>query len=87
VTDEASRILDAAMQLPEAERAELATMLMASIGDGFATEEIKAAWMAEVKRRMAALERGETSLVDFDEMMDRLRAKVRHVRERRASTG
>jgi putative addiction module component (TIGR02574 family) len=87
VTDEARRILDAAMQLPEAERAELAELLTESIGEGFATEEIKAAWIAEVKRRMTALERGETTLVDFDEMMNRLRAKVRRVRERQASTG
>jgi hypothetical protein len=60
---------------------------MDSICDDFATEEIKAAWIAEVKRRMAALERGETALVDADEVMSRARAKVQRMREQKASSG
>jgi putative addiction module component (TIGR02574 family) len=87
VTDEARRILEAAMQLPEDERAELAATLMDSVSDAFASDDVKAAWIVEVRRRMAALERGESSLVDFDDAMDRFRAKVQRVRERRASTG
>jgi hypothetical protein len=87
VTDEADRILDAALQLPERERAELAVMLTDSIGDGSSPEEVRASWLAEVQRRREALARGEETLVDFDDMMARLRAKVHRSRERRASTG
>jgi putative addiction module component (TIGR02574 family) len=77
VMTEASRILDAALELPEAERAELAAILMDSIGDGSSPEEIQAAWIAEAKRRLAAIERGESTPVPLDDMMARLRAKVR----------
>lgn len=87
VTAEASRILDAAMKLSEAERAELAATLTDSLGDGSSPEEIQGAWLAEVKRRREALEAGEETLVDFDDMMARLRARVRRTRERQASTG
>lgn len=87
MTDAANRVLDAAMQLSEAERAEIAEILMDSISGGFADEDIKAAWVAEAKRRLAAFERGETTLVDADEMIDRLRSKVRSTRPRRTSAG
>jgi hypothetical protein len=63
------------------------TRILDSVTDGFATEEIKASWIAEVKRRMAAIERGETELRDFDDVMDELRAKLRRARERHSSTG
>jgi hypothetical protein len=57
------------------------------IGDGSSTEQIEAAWLEEVKRRLAAYERGELQAVDYEEMMRRLRAKDRRPRPRRASAG
>lgn len=87
MTDEANRILDAALQLTDGERAEIAAILTDSIGDGSSPEEVRASWLAEVKRRREALARGEETLVDFDDMMARLRAKVRRSKERRASAG
>jgi putative addiction module component (TIGR02574 family) len=87
VTDEASRILDAALQLSERERVQIAAILTDSIGDGGSPEEIQASWIAEAKRRLAAYERGETTAVDFDAMMVQLRANVRRMSDRRASTG
>jgi putative addiction module component (TIGR02574 family) len=85
MTREASRVLEAAMELPEAERAEIAAILTDSIGDGSSPEEIEAAWIAEAKRRLAAIERGESTPVPLEDMMRRLRAKVR--RTRQASAG
>ncbi|MFV8751808.1 addiction module protein [Nannocystaceae bacterium ST9] len=87
MTDHATSILEAAMRLPEAERAELVAILADSIGDGSSPEEVEASWLAEAKRRAAAIERGELGLVDSDEMMARLRARVRQVRDRHAATG
>ena len=87
VTDEASRILDAAMKLPSAERAELAAILTDSIGDGSSPDQVQAAWLEEAKRRLAAYERGELQSVDFEDMMRRLRAKDRRPRPRQASVG
>jgi DNA-directed RNA polymerase specialized sigma24 family protein len=50
VSDEARRILEAAMRLPDAERAALVALLEDSIGDGTSLEEIEAAWIAEAER-------------------------------------
>ena len=79
--------MDAALQLPDHERAEIALILTDSIGDGSSPAEVRASWLAEVERRREALARGEETLVDFDDMMARLRAKVRRSGERRAPTG
>jgi len=84
VTDEASRILAAALQLPESKRAEIAAILASSIGDGASPEEIEASWIEEAKRRAEAIDRGELELVDSEDMMARLHARARRVRERRA---
>ena len=65
------------MQLPEAERAELAAILMDSVGDGSAPEAVQAAWIAEAKRRLAAVERGESVPVQLEDMMARLRSRRR----------
>ena len=39
-------------------------------------EEIEAAWAEEVERRIAARERGETSLIDSDEVVAAARARI-----------
>lgn len=75
------------MKLPSAERAAFAAILTDSIGDGSSPEEVEASWLAEAKRRAAAIDRGELELVDSEEMMARLRARVRRGRERQAATG
>jgi putative addiction module component (TIGR02574 family) len=87
VTREASEILDAALALSRAERAELAAILADSVGDGASPEQIQAAWLAEAKRRLAAYERGELEAVDYEDMMRRLRTKDRRPRPRQASLG
>lgn len=43
MTDEAARILELAMGLPESERAAIVVVLLDSIGDGSPPEEIEAA--------------------------------------------
>lgn len=88
MTDEASRILRDALTLPDAERAELAAILADSIGDGSSPEDVLASWVAEAKRRSELIRRGEMELVDSDEVMARLHARIRDASdERRASTG
>ncbi|EDM80399.1 hypothetical protein PPSIR1_11505 [Plesiocystis pacifica SIR-1] len=84
MTDEASQILDAALELPEHERAQIAAILADSIGDGSSPNELRTAWLAEVQRRREALERGEETLVDFDDVMARLRARVGRSHEQRS---
>lgn len=40
-------------------------------------EEVEAAWLEEVERRIAKSERGETTFVDADQVIQRLRQIIR----------
>lgn len=40
-------------------------------------EEVEAAWLEEVERRIAKAERGETTFVDAEQVMERLRQVIR----------
>jgi len=87
VTDEASRILDAALELPERERAMLTAVLTDSLGDGSTSEEIEAAWSLEINRRIADLDSGRTAPVPWEEVRRDLHAKIERARRRRARAG
>ena len=69
------RILEAALELPDAERAKIAALLVDSVGDGSSSENVLASWVAEAKRRSESIRRGEMELVDSDEAIARLRAR------------
>jgi putative addiction module component (TIGR02574 family) len=56
------------MALPEDERAELAAILVDSIGDGRSETEVDAAWLAEAKRRLEAVRSGQATLVPTEEV-------------------
>lgn len=78
MSPEAERLLEEAMKLPEPERAALAVILEDSLGDGSSEEEIEAAWLVEIRRRMAAVESGEAQLIpaedverELEEILDR----------------
>ena len=75
------------MKLPKDERARLATVLRDSTGDGSTQEEIDAAVLAEVKRRLDSLDSGRTQAIPYEEIKRKLRATVERARNQRASTG
>lgn len=67
-------IAQQAMALPPEDRAYVADMLEQSLsGGGFATPEIAAAWATEIKRRVAAHDRGESPAGEMDAVLARLR--------------
>ena len=68
MTEEAKRILEAALQLADAERAALAAVLKDSIGDGSTAEEIEAAWLDEAERRRDELRSGRAKTVSWQEV-------------------
>ena len=70
----ASQVLEAAMALPQGERAEVANCLWESV-EGFATPEIAAAWEEEIAERLRAIDAGEVQLLTEEEMNNRLRDK------------
>ncbi|MCX4244311.1 addiction module protein [Paraliomyxa miuraensis] len=78
MSPEVERLLDEAMKLSDDERAVLAVILEDSLGDGSSEEEIEAAWLVEIRRRMAAVESGEAQLIpaedverELEEILDR----------------
>ena len=73
-------IVEEARKLTPQERLELFDLLEATFvgdeGDG-TPEEIEAAWIEEVERRIDQAERDGTEFVDFEQVMARLRQLVR----------
>lgn len=68
-------IFKKALQLDDAERAELAGMLIDSI-DGDVEEGVEAAWMIEIERRIAELDAGTVETIPWDVVRDRLRRSL-----------
>ena len=64
-----------ALSLPEAERAELAHNLVASL-DGRADPDAETAWDAEILRRLAEIDTGTADLIDREEFRRLMRARI-----------
>lgn len=64
----------AVLSLPEAERARLAAKILASLDED---AEVEAAWVSEVRDRMAAYRRGEIVAVDGEAVLAKARTIVR----------
>ena len=68
---EAAQLAATALALSEDERRTLAVDLMDSFG-GSLTPGVKAAWLAEAKRRLEAYDRGEVEAIDGEGLQRRL---------------
>jgi len=64
-----------ALRLSEAERAELAHSLVASL-DGPPDVDAESAWDAEILRRLAEIDSGTAELVDREELRRRIRRRI-----------
>ena len=73
-------IIEEARKLTHEERRDLLDQLQLEFADDEVAEgtpeEIEAAWTEEIERRVAAHERGETSLVGSDEIFDHIRERL-----------
>jgi putative addiction module component (TIGR02574 family) len=69
---ESLRLYQAALKLPDSDRAELAAALADSVGDGTSEEEVLASWIAEVKRRIEHHRAGRSTMVPFDDVLAEL---------------
>lgn len=67
----AAEVLEAALALPEDERAQLAEKLVASL-DGDVDPDAEAAWGQEIERRLARIEAGQSKTISMDESVARL---------------
>jgi putative addiction module component (TIGR02574 family) len=75
MSQEALDVLKKALNLPAAERAELAGSLIESL-DETEDESVQAAWDAEIIRRMEDLSSGKVKPVSHDEARRRLSSAI-----------
>lgn len=66
---------DAALALPEAERAKLARDLIASLDDP-ADNDVAEAWDIELCRRINEVEAGKAQLLDVEDVLARIRSRI-----------
>jgi hypothetical protein len=78
MSTDAAPIFDAALALPQALRADLAAKLLESLDEECppAVDRTPAEWEAIIKARSDAIHRGETQLIDGQDVADRLQAIV-----------
>jgi putative addiction module component (TIGR02574 family) len=75
MTTKARALLAQALELGEAERAEIAGSLLQSL-EPPPSAEVDAAWRDEVRRRLAELESGEAETIPWETVRDELLAKL-----------
>lgn len=71
-----AQILDAALALSPCERAEVACQILLSLEPYDQPGDVDAAWAAEIRRRLGAIRRGESSLVDWDVAIAEIRGRI-----------
>jgi putative addiction module component (TIGR02574 family) len=71
MSSQAVKILDDAMKLSDAERADLAACLFASL-DQATHAELEPAWEAEIERRLHAIDDGEATLIPWEAARQRI---------------
>lgn len=68
MTSAGPRILAAAMDLPHEDRTEFAVILLDSLGGGRSTEDIDAAWIVEIRRRLEEVRSGRATLIPSEDV-------------------
>lgn len=72
------KVRSEALNLSEAERAELAYNLVVSL-DGPPDTDVERAWDAEILLRLSEIDSGTTNLIDRKEFRRRMRARTNHL--------
>jgi putative addiction module component (TIGR02574 family) len=69
----AEAVLTLALDLPDADRAEIAAVLLESLEP---QPEVEPAWREEVARRIAAIDAGEVDMVPWERVRESLFARL-----------
>jgi putative addiction module component (TIGR02574 family) len=78
------QLAEQVLALPPEDRTYVADVVEQSLCNGsFATPELAAEWSAEIDRRVAAYDRGETQGIDFQASLERIRARLAEHRSRK----
>ena len=72
----APEVFDAALALPEDDRAKLAEKLVESL-DGDVSADAEDAWAAEIERRLARIDAGQAKLLSMEDAVARLHRAAR----------
>lgn len=72
MTDPLARVLEQALALPKHDRLTLAATLWASVEEDPVPDEVQAAWLEELRRRVERIESGEDPGVPWEEVRERL---------------
>ena len=72
----APEVFDAALALPEDDRAKLAEKLVESL-DGDVSADAEDAWAAEIERRLARIDAGQARLLSMEDAVARLHRAAR----------
>jgi putative addiction module component (TIGR02574 family) len=75
MTNPARRLLEDALALPEKERLELASEILASV-DGPKDEDWDSAWLAELDRRVAATKSNGDVPAEWSEVRSRILGRI-----------
>ena len=75
MTREVAELFEEASQLPEAERAELAGLLIESL-EGEPDAGVEAAWAEEIERRVRQIDSGEVKTIPWEEVRAKLYARL-----------
>ena len=78
MTDNAERVKQQVLQLPEADRAELARFLIESLDDS-EDPDVEAACDAELSRRVERIEQEKSRLRPAHQVLAEIRDKYKHV--------
>lgn len=78
MTENAERVKQEVLQLPEADRAELARFLIESLDDS-EDPDVEAAWDKELRRRVERIEQGKSRLRAADQVLAEIRDKYKRV--------
>lgn len=71
MTNEAKKVLDDALRLPDAERAELVGLLIESLDDESDTD-VQEAWSEEIAKRLAEIDNGSAKPIPWSEVRRRM---------------
>ena len=77
MTPEVSKLLEQALSLSIEEQEALADSLVSSLG-GKVDEGVRAAWEAEIEKRIADLDSGKTNTISWKDVRRRNLAKLPH---------
>ncbi len=73
---QSDQLLQALLALSEADRAEIAGRLIESLGPDAETDsDAEAAWDAEIRSRVESMDRGEATMIPWDDALARLRER------------